>query len=145
MKEHLSKSLEDTSDIAKDIAATLFGGEVLLLSGDLGAGKTTFSKALIASFGVVDEVTSPTFSLMNMYDLPEEKNSIKKIVHIDTYRLEHEEELVDIGIEDYLDEEHTLTIIEWPEKMSKLLEKIKTKKIHLEHVDEDTRNIKIDA
>ncbi len=141
--EYTVRSIEETKKIAEDIVSGLHGGDILLLHGDLGAGKTTLTKLIANELGITNDITSPTFSLMNMYSLPEFKNSIEQLVHIDTYRLEHEQELIDIGIEDYLGDSKTLTIIEWPDKIQSLLKNRKAKHLYLEHIDEKTRVIKI--
>lgn len=82
---------------------------ILLLKGDLGAGKTTFTKHLLHQLGSKDEISSPTYSIVNEYNTPK-----GKIFHFDLYRLKNVEEAYDIGIEDYLDSGF-LNIIEWPE------------------------------
>jgi len=86
------------------------GYKVILLSGDLGSGKTTLSKALCHRLGVAESVSSPTFSLVNEY-----QSSLAGIIyHMDLYRLEKPEDLVQIGFEEYLDSGQ-LCLIEWPE------------------------------
>ncbi|MDN5397083.1 MAG: tRNA (adenosine(37)-N6)-threonylcarbamoyltransferase complex ATPase subunit type 1 TsaE, partial [Chryseobacterium sp.] len=82
---------------------------ILLLKGNLGAGKTTFTQFLLKNLGSQDEVNSPTYSIVNEYTTPE-----GKIYHFDLYRLKNIEEVYDIGIEEYLDHAF-LCIIEWPE------------------------------
>ncbi len=121
----------ETEEFGKNLSAKLNGGDILLLSGDLGAGKTSLVKGAADGLGIKHEITSPTFTLMNVYEV---KN--KKIVHIDTYRLKDEKELLDIGIEDYLGKPDTICIIEWPEKISGLLKNKKTTSIFLEHGEE---------
>ncbi|MDQ8144284.1 tRNA (adenosine(37)-N6)-threonylcarbamoyltransferase complex ATPase subunit type 1 TsaE [Chryseobacterium sp. CFS15] len=82
---------------------------ILLLKGNLGAGKTTFTQFLLKNLGSKDEVNSPTYSIVNEYNSPK-----GKIYHFDLYRLKNIEEVYDIGIEEYLDNAY-LCIIEWPE------------------------------
>ncbi|SHF33629.1 tRNA (adenosine(37)-N6)-threonylcarbamoyltransferase complex ATPase subunit type 1 TsaE [Chryseobacterium vrystaatense] len=82
---------------------------ILLLKGNLGAGKTTFTQFLLKKLGSQDEVNSPTYSIVNEYNTPK-----GKIYHFDLYRLKNIEEVYDIGIEEYLDNAF-LCIIEWPE------------------------------
>ncbi|MCT2560890.1 tRNA (adenosine(37)-N6)-threonylcarbamoyltransferase complex ATPase subunit type 1 TsaE [Chryseobacterium herbae] len=82
---------------------------ILLLKGNLGAGKTTFTQFLLKNLGSEDEVNSPTYSIVNEYSTPK-----GKIYHFDLYRLKNIEEVYDIGIEEYLDNAF-LCIIEWPE------------------------------
>lgn len=102
-------SLEDLSGVAQGIMAELPRGSVLALYGDLGAGKTTLVKALLRELGYAGEVSSPTYSLVNVYDLEGED-----LYHIDLYRLETVEEALDIDIESYL-YPSTYTFIEWPQ------------------------------
>lgn len=82
---------------------------ILLLKGNLGAGKTTFTQFLLKNLGSADEVSSPTYAIVNEYDAPK-----GKIFHFDLYRMKSIEEVYDIGIEEYLDNAF-LCIIEWPE------------------------------
>ncbi len=137
--EYLSNSNEQTLEIGQQIASTLVGGDILLMYGDLGAGKTTLTKGIAKGLGVDNDITSPTFTLMNMY--PVAGGKIKQLVHIDTYRMEDAQELLDIGVEDYLGSPDTVTIIEWPEKIESLLTGKNVKKIFLEHLGEERRNI----
>lgn len=82
---------------------------ILLLKGDLGAGKTTFTKYLLQSLGCIDEISSPTYSIVNEYEY-----SQGKIYHFDLYRMKSIEEVLDIGMDEYL-YSGNLCIIEWPE------------------------------
>lgn len=109
--------------LAKELARELRGGDVLALSGNLGSGKTTFTQGLARALGIVVNVTSPTFVLMNIYELLKPINGIDGLCHIDTYRLESAQELQTIGAEEYIGRPDTLTIIEWPEKVKNLLPK----------------------
>lgn len=136
-----STSAEQTKQIAKKFASKLTDGDIVLLHGELGSGKTTFVKGLAKSFGVEENITSPTFTLMNIYKIKSPKSKVKSLIHIDTYRLEKQQELIDIGVEDYLGNKNTVCIIEWPEKIANLLKNYKTKNVHFEHVDENIRKI----
>jgi len=119
--QHISHSAHETKEIGKELARTLSGGDIVILKGQLGAGKTAFTKGIAEGLNIEKEVTSPTFTLMSVYQVPNH-DTIKELIHVDTYRLETYEELLEIGIEDYLGKPDTLTIIEWPEKVDKLLE-----------------------
>ena len=131
-----------TKDFGKTIALDLKGGDVICLYGELGAGKTTLVKGLAKGLGVKEEITSPTFTLMNIYDVRNAKTAkVRNLVHIDTYRLKNEQELLDIGVEDYLGQPGTVTIVEWPEKIESLLLGKKLIKITLEHGEKDERII----
>ncbi|MBO5655230.1 MAG: tRNA (adenosine(37)-N6)-threonylcarbamoyltransferase complex ATPase subunit type 1 TsaE, partial [Clostridia bacterium] len=105
--KHISKSVDDTYDLAKRLADTLEGGEIILLNGDLGAGKTTFSKGLAKALGIEGDVTSPTFTIMNVYE-----DGRLKLNHLDMYRIEHEDELYELGVEDAMTDD-AVTVIEW--------------------------------
>ncbi len=104
---HLS-SEKDLPDVIGKILP-LIKHKVILLRGDLGAGKTTFVKNFVASLGSAETVTSPTYSIVNEYDSPR-----GKIYHFDLYRLNSIEEVYDIGMLDYL-ESGAYCLIEWPE------------------------------
>lgn len=101
-------TIEDWQEIVDTILPQL-QHNILLLKGNLGAGKTTFTQFLLKSLGSHDEVNSPTYSIVNEYNTPK-----GKIYHFDLYRLKNIEEVYDIGMEEYLDNAF-LCIIEWPE------------------------------
>ena len=107
MITYVSKSVEDTYALAKQIADTLSGNEILLLDGDLGAGKTTFTKGLASSLGIEATVTSPTFTLMKTY-----KDGRLCLYHFDLYRVKNPEELEELGFDDYFDC-GGVCVIEW--------------------------------
>ena len=135
-----SRNPEKTQQVASEIGTKLQAGDILLLNGELVAGKTTFTKFLAEALGVQNDITSPTFTLMDVHPVPEHK-SINQLVHIDTYRMEQAEDLIDIGITDYLGADDTLCVIEWPEKIKDLLAKYDTKTISFEHAPDGTRVI----
>jgi len=107
-------SEKETYDFAKGFAQKLMGGEVLCLIGDLGAGKTAFTKGLAAGLGVKGIVTSPTFVLMKIYDV---HNRIKEMAHIDAYRLSGGQELINIGAEEYFKDKQCVAVIEWADRI----------------------------
>ena len=108
-------TLSELHDLAGRIAPML-GSEVVLIFGQMGAGKTTLIKAICRALGVTDEVSSPTFALVNEY----QSGSGEPIYHSDLYRLEEEEEALDFGVDEYLDSGH-LCLVEWPEKILNFL------------------------
>jgi tRNA threonylcarbamoyladenosine biosynthesis protein TsaE len=116
---HLARNEKQTFNLGKKLAKTLHGGEVLALTGDLGAGKTVFTKGLAVGLGIKKIITSPTFVLMKVYDSAKRL----KLAHLDCYRLSSPQELVDIGILDYLGQKDCVTVIEWAEKIKTLLPK----------------------
>ena len=118
MKSLIINDLKETIKFAKKFSKILKGGEVVLLNGDLGAGKTTFTKAVLKSLGVKDEVTSPTFTIMREY------NGKKfKIYHFDMYRLTSGQEAKEFGLEDYIYSKNrdSVVFIEWPENIKDIL------------------------
>lgn len=142
--EYKTVTSEDMENVGKKIAQTLTGGDIILLYGELGAGKTTLTKGIAKELGIKNTITSPSFTLMNVYNIKTSKHqNIKTLVHIDTYRLENEQELIDIGIEDYLGKKDTLCIIEWPDKIEDLLKDKKVKRVSIEHTNGDGRKLKI--
>ena len=109
--EYILKCAEDTKNMAKDIAPFI-KNNIIFLNGEIGAGKTTFTKYLVEIYGLNDEVCSPTFSLENRYNT---KNGL--IIHFDLYRIKNEEELDMIGFYDTLKEDATI-LIEWADKFN---------------------------
>ncbi len=96
---------------------------ILALSGPLGAGKTTFVQALAQALGVEDRPRSPTFSLLRAYVLPSETRGIRRLVHIDAYRLETANDVYALDLEGELSEPGTIVAMEWPEQLGDALKK----------------------
>ena len=120
----ISFSEKETFDFAKQYAGKLKGGEVIGLIGNLGAGKTAFSKGLAAGLGVKNRVTSPTFVLMKVYKASSSpKTTINSLVHIDAYRLKSAGDILAIGVEEYMHRNDVVTVIEWADRIKKILPK----------------------
>ena len=135
--EVLVNNLRQTNRFAKKFAKSLKGGEKILLNGDLGAGKTTFTKYLAKALKVKDEVTSPSFTILKQYE------GKFKINHFDLYRIEDINELQELGFEEFLDNKsNTILIIEWGERAN--LEKSDFINITIEKIDENKRKIKVE-
>lgn len=115
-KEWDATELKDLDGIAKELLEFIGDHRVLCFYGDLGAGKTTFIKAICRQLGVADAVQSPTFSIVNEY----ETSQGEPVYHFDFYRLKTEEEAYDLGYEQYLFSNY-FCFIEWPEKVEDLL------------------------
>lgn len=144
MKKTLG-NLEDTKEFARDIAETVArfhvdGARVIALKGDLGAGKTTFSKMLGGVIGVKESIQSPTFVLMKFYNIS--FGHFKKMVHIDAYRIENDEEILRLGFDKILEDKENLVLVEWPEKIENLIPK-NSLEIVFTHIDEDTREVHV--
>ena len=125
MQKFYSFSDSETKEIAERIAQTLLPGTVVCLFGEMGVGKTVFTNGLCRAMGVTDYVSSPTFTVVNEYD-----GDGFPIYHFDMYRIEDEDELLEIGFEEYLNS-GGICIIEWPENIKESLPK---KRIDIEIV-----------
>ena len=112
-------SLDQLEEVVQSIRPLLADCSIVAFRGPLGAGKTTFIKALLKSFGIDESITSPTFTYLNTYSNP----SGKIFYHFDLYRLKTLEEFIDQGFDEYLNEPHAVTLIEWPEVIEPLLQK----------------------
>src|SRR6056297_286542 len=139
MKTHSEKQ---TIKFGKEFSKKLQGGEVLALIGNLGSGKTVFTKGLAKGLGVKKNITSPTFVLMKNYKI--NQNGINNFVHVDAYRLDNSKELKDIGIKDWFNKKDTVVVVEWADKVKDILPK-NTKFIHFKQGSDnkEIRKIKI--
>lgn len=116
-------SEEELSAVAEGVLEYLKAHEdkhIITLKGDLGAGKTAFTKALARVLGVKEDVTSPTFVIMKTYPL-RAHSTFRALTHIDAYRIDDEEELTILGFRDLVDDPQTLMVIEWPERVLGLI------------------------
>lgn len=139
MKEYISNNSQETEQIAIDFVQTLTSGQVLALAGNLGAGKTVFVKGLAKALGVKERVSSPTFVLLKVYNT--DHPQIKKLIHVDCYRLEGHEDLQDIGLAEFLDDQSNLVVIEWADRINNL--PAQTTWIEINYLSEDKRKILI--
>ncbi len=138
--EVLSQSLEQTADLARALAKALEPGDIVLLDGELGAGKTTLIRAIVSALGVdAATVSSPTFVLANEYDAADGL----RVVHIDAYRLagDDDEELALLGW-DRLATGDTVVLIEWADRIAGLIDRPAVT-VTLEHVAETSRAIRL--
>jgi tRNA threonylcarbamoyladenosine biosynthesis protein TsaE len=133
---HITRSDEETRALAAELGATLQPGDVVVLNGELGAGKTTFAKGLAVGLGVTEPVTSPTFTIVQHYE------GRVPVTHVDVYRLDLLQELHDLGFEEMLD--HAVTIIEWGDAIAPLLPPDRFE-VRLAHTadDPDVRTVEI--
>jgi len=131
------KNEKETLVFAEKFAKKLRGGEVVALIGELGAGKTVFTKGLAHGLGIKERVQSPTFLLMKIYKILDTKYKIQNLVHVDAYRLSGAQECVDIGLLDWLGRADTVTVIEWADKVLEILRGEKVIKIKMELGDEE--------
>jgi tRNA threonylcarbamoyladenosine biosynthesis protein TsaE len=132
--EVIANSTDKTKKLAYEIAKKIKEGYVIALYGDLGSGKTTFVRYLVEGLGLKNRVQSPTFVVVRRYG---------NINHVDLYRLCSKEEVLEIGLEEMMQDKKSITIIEWPEIVEKLLP-TNTVKIYFDYIDEKTRKITIE-
>ena len=133
--EFITKSPLETEAVGQALAGALKPGDVLAYRGDLGAGKTAFTRGLARGLGANDPVTSPTYTIVNEY-----LSGRLPLFHFDMYRLHSADDLFDIGWEDYL-ERGGVCAVEWSENVEEALEQPIT--VCIEKLDEDTRKITI--
>jgi tRNA threonylcarbamoyladenosine biosynthesis protein TsaE len=133
----LTGSTEETIAAGRAIAARLHPPALVLLIGDLGAGKTTLAKGIVSGLGAapVEDVSSPTFTLIHEYGRD------PKVYHIDFYRLDKMPELDSLGLDDLWDQD-AIVLIEWGEKFERRLPPERLE-IHLEHAGEEQRRIRV--
>ena len=131
MKKFVSESADQTRDFAKTYAATLRGGDVLLLDGEMGAGKTVFVQGLAAGLGISEAPTSPTYAYMKDYD--------GRLFHYDCYRIETPEQAERLGLADYFDM-GGVCVIEWWQNIAPLLPE-NCKRVRIKKIGENAREI----
>lgn len=139
--EYISQSTEETKEVAKEFLKTLSplpSATIVELIGDLGAGKTTFTKLLSEELGISETVVSPTFVIQKRYSVPNHPQ-FKTLIHIDAYRFENQSEVKVIALEEDTKNPENLILIEWPSKIQNHIPH--SIQIHFEHVNETTRKI----
>ncbi len=115
-------ALDGIADIAQSVVSVIRGGDIVVLIGDIGAGKTTLVSAVATELGTPDPVTSPTFAIVAENQLTSAHNDIDTIIHVDTYRLTHVNELYDLGFETIF-HDRAVTMIEWGERVEDYIDK----------------------
>jgi len=140
MEQITTNSEKQTFNLAKKFAKQLKGGEIIGLIGELGAGKTIFTKGLAAGLGIKKNITSPTFVLMKVYGIRNKESGIRNLIHIDAYRIKSSQDILSIGAEEYFNRPDTVAVIEWADKIKKILPK-KTKYVKIKNKGEDKRII----
>ncbi len=112
-------SANQTREVGKEFAACLVPSDVICLYGDLGSGKTTFVQGIMQGLGLSQHAVSPTFILVHEYTIFHP--AIKKVYHVDLFRIKHKEEVKQLGITSLFRDKNAVTVIEWAEKAEKIL------------------------
>ena len=124
-KSEISADSQSANRTSNGMKAT-----IVALQGDLGSGKTTFAQGFGKIVGVEENMPSPTFVIMKSYNI--DWNGFKKLIHIDAYRLEKEDELLHLGWDELIKDPENFILIEWPERVEGLIPK-DAKRIHFKH------------
>lgn len=139
-REFLTHSSDETIALGRKIASELQAPVLVLLTGDLGAGKTTLTKGIASGLGAAreEDVTSPTFTLVHKYE------GAARVYHIDLYRISGVHDFDTLGLDDVFVEK-AIVLVEWPERMPPTHTEWPIVRIKLEHVDESTRRINVEV
>ncbi|MFN3386899.1 MAG: tRNA (adenosine(37)-N6)-threonylcarbamoyltransferase complex ATPase subunit type 1 TsaE [Candidatus Thermochlorobacter sp.] len=141
-KECLTRSCEETRELARQFATTLQRGDIVTLIGSLGVGKTEFTRGIADVFNVSAQITSPTFSLLNIYEGSVRGQPVW-LYHFDWYRLNDEEELYNMGYEEYLYSDG-VSVIEWADRFPNMVPK-HARRVSIERAGEKERRIVIEG
>lgn len=133
--KEIAKEILDEVRIMKKNKATL-----IVLSGELGTGKTALTKEIAKHLGVKEKIISPTFVIMKIYKTKDKK--FKKLIHIDAYRLNKSTELMILGWDEIMKDKNNLVLVEWPENVPDCTD-VHSCKIKITHLDDTTRNLKV--
>jgi tRNA threonylcarbamoyladenosine biosynthesis protein TsaE len=137
-KIHISTSEKETEALGAALAQELAPGSIVLLCGDLGAGKTVFSRGFARGLGVTEPVSSPTYTIVQEYELP----TGNRLYHMDLYRITDERAALGFGVDEFLSEPDAFSLVEWPERIAGLLPDTAIR-VELKHRSEDEREIRI--
>ena len=140
MQELISESEEMTLALGERLAKLLPGGSVVALVGDLGCGKTVLARGMARGLGIVEAVTSPTFTVAQEYRRP----NGEYLYHLDMYRIADENAALAFGIDEFLFQSNAITLVEWPEQIAGLLTRPSLRTIRFRHLDENRRAITLE-
>lgn len=138
-KTIITNSFEETQKAGEEYTKQITKGDVICLFGDLGFGKTTFVQGLAKGLGIEGRIISPTFLIMRSYKITG-NNILYMLFHIDLYRVNNDQEIIDLGIMDIIANKQNIIVIEWAERMESLLPRKRTD-IYFEYIDENKRKI----
>jgi tRNA threonylcarbamoyladenosine biosynthesis protein TsaE len=138
----ISNSENETELLAADAARRARPGAVFALRGDLGAGKSVFARAFARELGVEGPIPSPTFTIIQEYDLPPNTAEIARLNHVDLYRIDDPDAALAFGIDERIDDPNAVSLIEWPERIEPLLP-ANTVEVLIQRKGDQERNIVI--
>ena len=136
VRVYISHNQEETKEVGHKLAALLPNGSVVILEGDLGAGKTTLVRGVAEALNITEKITSPTFNIMKLY-----LKGTKPLVHIDAYRLEDNS---DIGLDEFIGIDRGLTFIEWPMYIKDLIPEDAIR-INIKNIGNDDRELTVEG
>ena len=136
----ISRSEEDTASLARELAAKLPRGTVIALYGDLGAGKTVFSRAFAKAIGVTETVSSPTYTIIQEYLLDDGGY----FYHLDLYRIQNARDALAFAVDEYLNDANSYALLEWPERIEDILPP-DTLIINIKHLNDTEREITVNG
>lgn len=145
MEKVITKSQKETQEFAQNLAKKIAknglkkSAMVLALHGDLGAGKTTFTQGFAKGLGVREKMLSPTFVIMKKFKIP--TSGFKFLYHIDCYRLHNEKDMLHLDFTQILENPENIVVVEWPEKIQKILPKKNLIAIDFSHLEDSQRKI----
>lgn len=137
----VTKSARETVKLGLKLAKKIHGGQILALRGGLGTGKTYFTKGFARGLGIKRIVTSPSFLFLRVH--PVERKGIKYFCHVDAYRLKKPVEMVEIGLKEYLGRRDSVVVVEWADKIKKLLAAYPALILTFSFLDKNMRSISI--
>ncbi|MDR0933140.1 MAG: tRNA (adenosine(37)-N6)-threonylcarbamoyltransferase complex ATPase subunit type 1 TsaE [Victivallales bacterium] len=135
----ITHSENETENFAAQFAQTLPRGTVVALDGDLGAGKTVFSRGFARGLGITEPVSSPTYTIVQEYPLPDSKGML---YHLDLYRIENSISALAFGVDEFLKDLESIALVEWPERISDILPPAVTT-VKIRHLTDNEREITI--
>ena len=130
---------EETEKVGFNLAKSLTKGQTILLFGNLGAGKTVFSRGFARGLGITEPVSSPTYTIVQEYDIP----SGGRLYHLDLYRISGVESALAFGVDEFIDDPDAIRLIEWPMRIDGILPD-DCIKVSIAHIDDETREITIE-
>lgn len=139
IEKFTTSSFEETENIGLRLANELKLGDTVLLFGNLGAGKTVFSRGFARGLGITEPVSSPTYTIVQEYDIP----SGGRLYHLDLYRISGIEAALAFGVDEFIDDDNAVRLIEWPMRIDGILPD-NCLKVTIEHIDDNTREITIE-